>query len=407
MVLLTACSIDFETVSPDTPNSRETQIITKEVDSDSPDFPTQTVSETAIDQPTPTELVFDFKELLVGVTSPLTNIPCSNYYFQDNTQDAIELRYEFGWLCIDGYPRNSFVTLQIFNPKGDLVDTQNFRLQEKRKIPFELNVDLPTGEWRVVARNGSASNQIVLPFENKNYMTLKNYPLLDPPAGSPTDPRRLDGYQPGETIVVKGINFEPEIAIPVGLYSYDNGLIAPVQGIVVNTEPDGTLQTQFNLNGLSQGIFMILAFRDLSRQDSGYAQLRTQFSIIPKPPNLNLSPMALEDSMEPFEALYPGHSISSSDGQFTFICQLDGKLALYQSRDWVLLWISSNESSEPGICVMQGDGNLVIYDQGGQPVWSSNTWENPGSRLIVQNDGNVVIYNPDNIPIWATNTMQP
>ena len=55
---------------------------------------------------------------------------------------------------------------------------------------------------------------------------------------------------------------------------------------------------------------------------------------------------------------------------------------------------------------MQGDGNLVIYAHGGQPIWSSDTWQHPGSHLVVQDDGNVVIYRPDGTPVWATNTVQ-
>jgi hypothetical protein len=51
---------------------------------------------------------------------------------------------------------------------------------------------------------------------------------------------------------------------------------------------------------------------------------------------------------------------------------------------------------------MQTDGNLVIYDMANQPRWSSNTWQNPGSKLVVQDDGNVVIYRPDGKPVWAT-----
>ncbi|WP_066389242.1 patatin-like phospholipase family protein [Neobacillus mesonae] len=54
------------------------------------------------------------------------------------------------------------------------------------------------------------------------------------------------------------------------------------------------------------------------------------------------------------------------------------------------------------VCIMQTDGNLVIYDTLNQPRWSSNTWQHPGSRLVVQDDGNVVIYRPDGKPVWAT-----
>jgi hypothetical protein len=56
---------------------------------------------------------------------------------------------------------------------------------------------------------------------------------------------------------------------------------------------------------------------------------------------------------------------------------------------------------------MQNDGNLVIYMHGNQPIWASNTYGYPGSKLIVQDDGNVVIYTPESAPLWATNTVQP
>ena len=56
---------------------------------------------------------------------------------------------------------------------------------------------------------------------------------------------------------------------------------------------------------------------------------------------------------------------------------------------------------------MQRDGNLVVYNAQGRPVWASGTDGNPGSWLWVQNDGNLVIYRPDGAPIWASNTVQP
>jgi hypothetical protein len=59
---------------------------------------------------------------------------------------------------------------------------------------------------------------------------------------------------------------------------------------------------------------------------------------------------------------------------------------------------------------MQPDGNLVLYDGHGHPVWASNTWKAPGaagSHLSIQDDGNVVIYTAGGKPIWATSTVQP
>jgi hypothetical protein len=68
------------------------------------------------------------------------------------------------------------------------------------------------------------------------------------------------------------------------------------------------------------------------------------------------------------------------------------------------LWTSGTTGRTPGVCIMQGDGNLVISGPGGVYIWDSKTHNNPDSRLIVQYDGNVVIYNPDGRAIWATNT---
>jgi outer membrane lipoprotein-sorting protein len=109
--------------------------------------------------------------------------------------------------------------------------------------------------------------------------------------------------------------------------------------------------------------------------------------------------------MQPGEVLNPDQSITSADGRYRFIYQSDGNLVLYDGG--TLLWDSTTNSKPVGICIMQGDGNLVIYARGGQAIWASNTPQHPGSRLVVQNDGNVVIYRPDGTLVWATNTVQP
>ena len=57
-----------------------------------------------------------------------------------------------------------------------------------------------------------------------------------------------------------------------------------------------------------------------------------------------------------------------------------------------------------GSCIMQGDGNLVLYGPDNIPIWASNTPNHSGSKLITQDDANVVIYDPNNKAIWVTNT---
>lgn len=51
------------------------------------------------------------------------------------------------------------------------------------------------------------------------------------------------------------------------------------------------------------------------------------------------------------------------------------------------------------------DGNLVLYNQGGRPVWSANTNGKGAKKLIMQTDGNLVMYSSSGDAIWSTNTQ--
>ncbi|MFD6275209.1 mannose-binding protein [Streptomyces sp. NPDC060209] len=53
--------------------------------------------------------------------------------------------------------------------------------------------------------------------------------------------------------------------------------------------------------------------------------------------------------------------------------------------------------------VMQPDGNLVVLNEEGKPIWASMTF-GENHRAIFQPDGNLVIHNGDDRPIWASKT---
>ena len=101
--------------------------------------------------------------------------------------------------------------------------------------------------------------------------------------------------------------------------------------------------------------------------------------------------------------LHRGESIWAPSGEFQLSCQRDGNLVLY--RDRTPVWSTGTAGMEVRECIMQPDGNLVLYGHGRQPVWASNTAGNPGAFLAVQDDGNVVIYKPVH-PVWATGTTR-
>jgi hypothetical protein len=106
--------------------------------------------------------------------------------------------------------------------------------------------------------------------------------------------------------------------------------------------------------------------------------------------------------MGPGTGLRMGQWLYSCDGRFGLTLQEDGNLVLYQGGT-TPLW-STETWGQPTYTVnLQYDGNLVLYTGLPRVLWASNTQGHAGAYLRVQNDGNVVIY-VGNVPIWATGT---
>lgn len=106
------------------------------------------------------------------------------------------------------------------------------------------------------------------------------------------------------------------------------------------------------------------------------------------------------------EALWPGDSLRSADGRFLLVYQTDGNLVLYDDQG-VPIWASDTGGTSTGVAVMQSDGNFVIYDASNVPIWASgDSYGHPGAYLILQSDGNLVIYDVDGSPLWATGTWR-
>ena len=57
--------------------------------------------------------------------------------------------------------------------------------------------------------------------------------------------------------------------------------------------------------------------------------------------------------------------------------------------------------------VVQGDGNLVLYDAASQPLWNTATYGQGVApyRLVLQDDYNLVLYDGNGQPLWSTNTQ--
>ncbi|GAA2511301.1 hypothetical protein [Winogradskya humida] len=109
--------------------------------------------------------------------------------------------------------------------------------------------------------------------------------------------------------------------------------------------------------------------------------------------------------MESGEQLAGNGTLYSADGRFRFVYQDDTNLVLYRRSDDLALWDTRPKPGGVGVCVMQTDGNLVVYNAAGQAVWASDTDGEAGARLVMQDDGNAVIYRPDGVAVWATGTQ--
>lgn len=104
-----------------------------------------------------------------------------------------------------------------------------------------------------------------------------------------------------------------------------------------------------------------------------------------------------------------GQSLTSENGLYNLIFQLDGNFVLYATYPpQQMLFATQTEKKYASTCIMQEDGNLVIYNDNKDVLWATNTEGNPGSYLVVQNDGNVCLYNSTGSKaLFCTNTVQP
>lgn len=128
---------------------------------------------------------------------------------------------------------------------------------------------------------------------------------------------------------------------------------------------------------------------------STYMQVPPRGSGPPPPPPPSGNPALLL----PGEALYPGDFRRSPNGEYELVYQGDGNLVLYRRSDGAPLWATM--TWDAGQVNMQHDGNLVVYNSGGVPIWASGTANNPGAYLNVQDDSNLVIYDYYGFPLWA------
>ncbi|KAL6466291.1 hypothetical protein MHYP_G00264240 [Metynnis hypsauchen] len=102
------------------------------------------------------------------------------------------------------------------------------------------------------------------------------------------------------------------------------------------------------------------------------------------------------------QELHKGDFLLSNDRNYKAIFQDDGNFVVY---GWKPVWASDTYGKPVTRLVMQGDGNLVLYTNEGQPLWASNTWQNSVSNdnsLFINNDGHLAVQRGSKV-LWTSN----
>jgi tyrosinase len=103
------------------------------------------------------------------------------------------------------------------------------------------------------------------------------------------------------------------------------------------------------------------------------------------------------------EELFPNQWIWSPTRKYLLWPDDEGQLFLTRSGTTGSIWNSGNPNPprRTANCVMENNGNLVLYDPNGGVIWRSGNQNIPGSYLWVSDDGYVELYGPGaSDPFW-------
>lgn len=160
----------------------------------------------------------------------------------------------------------------------------------------------------------------------------------------------------------------------------------------------GTASTHLHFNVSPDGRYS----SDLNPFDLLRRTSATACAPPPAPPAPAPAPPAGCGRLVPGQQLGRGQSVTSCDGRFSLVMQGDGNLVLYQSGVWPV-WHTRTNGTSGQLAVMQGDGNFVLYGAFGVPLFHTGTNGRAGAWLAVQSDGNLVVYEGFT-PRWQSGT---
>jgi len=101
-------------------------------------------------------------------------------------------------------------------------------------------------------------------------------------------------------------------------------------------------------------------------------------------------------------SLSPGASLWSDNGQYRLTYETETGALLVYDVNGAVVHDFHVPGHEPGIAVMQWDGNFVVYDANWEARFDTRTNGDNGAYLVMQGDGNVVIYDLSGVARWSS-----
>ena len=104
--------------------------------------------------------------------------------------------------------------------------------------------------------------------------------------------------------------------------------------------------------------------------------------------------------------LNSGQSFTSPNGLFTLAMTTSGNLVEYPTSNLNNVLWNSNTISSGATASMQGDGNLVVYNTAGTPIWYSGTAGNNNAYMTLTNNGQLrIVAGGTGDVLWTTSTL--
>lgn len=118
-------------------------------------------------------------------------------------------------------------------------------------------------------------------------------------------------------------------------------------------------------------------------------------------PELDVSTREIEHgfALAPGESLLPGERITSLDGSFFAILQLDSNFVIYNSNGGPQ-FASGTYGMDVKELKFGKDGNLCIYNNADNIVWSTGTTFSGNQVCMLSNYGNLILANSDQL-FWS------